>query len=115
MRPRSGRLTCCLCLAGRRSPPRSRAEAVIDLQCRNFLPAPLTGHFRQPTRLGCMANDLLVCNLGTVEYTEAAALQERLRAQVIAGELPDLMLLLEHPPVYTVGRRSEEDELPHGS
>jgi lipoate-protein ligase B len=62
-----------------------------------------------------MANDLLVCNLGTVEYTEAAALQERLRAQVVAGELPDLMLLLEHPPVYTVGRRSEEDELPHGS
>ena len=62
-----------------------------------------------------MANDLLVCNLGTVEYTEAAALQERLREQVIAGELPDLMLLLEHPPVYTVGRRSEEDELPQGS
>ena len=34
---------------------------------------------------------------------------------MIAGELPDLMLLLEHPPVYTVGRRSEEDDLPHGS
>jgi lipoyl(octanoyl) transferase len=62
-----------------------------------------------------MANDLLVCNLGTVEYREAAALQERLREQVIAGDLPDLMLLLEHPPVYTVGRRSEDDELPQGS
>ena len=32
--------------------------------------------------------DLLVCNLGTVEYGEAAALQERLRERVIAGELP---------------------------
>jgi lipoyl(octanoyl) transferase len=62
-----------------------------------------------------MANDLLVCNLGTVEYREAAALQDRLRARVVAGELPDLMLLLEHPPVYTVGRRSEEGELPQGS
>jgi lipoyl(octanoyl) transferase len=62
-----------------------------------------------------MANDLLVCNLGTVEYAEAAALQERLRERVIAGELGDLMLLLEHPPVYTVGRRSEDDELPQGS
>jgi lipoate-protein ligase B len=62
-----------------------------------------------------MANDLLVCNLGTVEYREAAALQERLREQVIAGELPDLMLLLEHPAVYTVGRRSGEDDLPNGS
>ncbi len=59
-----------------------------------------------------MANDLLVCNLGTVEYSEAAALQERLRAQVIAGELPDLMLLLEHPPVYTLGRRSGAGDLP---
>src|SRR3954470_11014611 len=56
--------------------------------------------------------DLLVCNLGTVEYGEAAALQERLRERVIGGELPDLMLLLEHPPVYTVGRRSDSDELP---
>jgi lipoyl(octanoyl) transferase len=56
--------------------------------------------------------DLLVCNLGTVEYGEAAALQERLRERVIGGELPDLMLLLEHPPVYTVGRRSDADELP---
>jgi lipoyl(octanoyl) transferase len=62
-----------------------------------------------------MANDLLVCNLGKVEYGEAAALQERLRERVIAGDLPDLMLLLEHPPVYTVGRRSDEDELPQGS
>jgi lipoyl(octanoyl) transferase len=59
-----------------------------------------------------MANDLLVCNLGTVEYSEAAALQERLREKVIAGELPDLMLLLEHPPVYTLGRRSEAGDLP---
>jgi lipoate-protein ligase B len=61
-----------------------------------------------------MANDLLVCHLGTVEYTDAAALQERLRERVIAGDLPDLMLLLEHPPVYTVGRRSDEGELPFG-
>ena len=62
-----------------------------------------------------MANDLLVCKLGTVEYREAAALQERLRERVIAGDLPDLMLLLEHPPVYTVGRRSGDDDLPNGS
>ena len=47
--------------------------------------------------------ELWVCHLGRVEYREAAALQERLREQVIAGELPELMLLLEHPPVYTVG------------
>jgi lipoyl(octanoyl) transferase len=60
------------------------------------------------------ANELWVCHLGRVEYREAAALQERLRERVTAGELPDLMLLLEHPPVYTVGRRSDEGDLPFG-
>jgi lipoyl(octanoyl) transferase len=60
------------------------------------------------------SNELWVCHLGRVEYREAAALQERLRERVQAGELPDLMLLLEHPPVYTVGRRSDEGDLPFG-
>ena len=59
-------------------------------------------------------DDLWTCNLGTVEYREAVALQERLRARVQAGDLPDLLLLLEHPPVYTTGRRSEAAELPVG-
>jgi lipoyl(octanoyl) transferase len=58
--------------------------------------------------------DLWVCHLGRVEYREATALQERLRERVIAGELPDLMLLLEHPPVYTLGRRSGDGDLPFG-
>jgi lipoate-protein ligase B len=59
--------------------------------------------------------ELWTCNLGTVEYREAAALQERLRERVIEGELPDLLLLLEHPPVYTLGRRSEPSDLPGGA
>jgi lipoyl(octanoyl) transferase len=58
--------------------------------------------------------ELWVCHLGQVEYREAAELQERLRERVLRGELPDLMLLLEHPPVYTVGRRSDDGELPLG-
>jgi lipoyl(octanoyl) transferase len=58
--------------------------------------------------------ELWVCHLGTVEYREATALQERLREQVRAHELPELMLMLEHPPVYTVGRRSDDGELPFG-
>ena len=62
-----------------------------------------------------MTDELWTCHLGRVEYREAVALQERLRAQVQAGELPDLLLLLEHPPVYTTGRRSEAAELPVAS
>jgi lipoyl(octanoyl) transferase len=61
-----------------------------------------------------MPEELWVCHLGRVEYSDAAALQERLRERVQAGELPDLMLMLEHPPVYTVGRRSDAGELPLG-
>jgi lipoate-protein ligase B len=58
--------------------------------------------------------DLWTCHLGVVEYREAVEIQERLRARVQAGELPDLLLLLQHPPVYTLGRRSEPGELPLG-
>jgi lipoate-protein ligase B len=59
-------------------------------------------------------SELWTCHLGTVEYRAAAELQESLRARVIDGELPDLLLLLEHPPVYTLGRRSEPADLPFG-
>jgi lipoate-protein ligase B len=59
--------------------------------------------------------DLWTCNLGTIEYRAATALQEDLRARVSADELPDLLLLLEHPPVYTLGRRSDPDDLPFGA
>ncbi|HET8758704.1 MAG TPA: lipoyl(octanoyl) transferase LipB [Solirubrobacteraceae bacterium] len=59
-------------------------------------------------------HELWTCNLGRVDYREAVALQERLRERVQDGELPDLLLLLEHPPVYTTGRRSEPGDLPVG-
>jgi lipoyl(octanoyl) transferase len=55
-----------------------------------------------------------VCHLGTLEYHEALALQERVRAARQQDELPDVMLLLEHWPVYTRGRRSAPGELPMG-
>jgi lipoyl(octanoyl) transferase len=51
---------------------------------------------------------------GRVPYAEARAAQKRLEAARQAGELPDLLLLLEHTPVYTKGRRSTPDELPLG-
>jgi lipoyl(octanoyl) transferase len=50
--------------------------------------------------------------LGRVEYREALALQERLRAERQAGAIGDVLLLLEHDPVYTRGRRAEPDEMP---
>jgi lipoyl(octanoyl) transferase len=61
-----------------------------------------------------VTSELWVCHLGVVEYGEALALQERVRAARQAGELPDVLLTLEHPPVYTRGRRSVAGELPMG-
>ena len=61
-----------------------------------------------------MTPELLVSHLGRVRYEDGLALQERLRARVVAGELGPLMLLLEHEPVYTLGRRSEPGDLPMG-
>src|SRR6516165_8229906 len=58
--------------------------------------------------------ELWVCELGLVPYADALALQEHLRARRQSERLPDTLLLLEHPPVYTRGRRSREDELPLG-
>ena len=51
--------------------------------------------------------------MGCVEYREALALQMRLREQVIDGG-PEVLLLLEHPLVYTLGRRSTPADLPMG-
>ena len=55
---------------------------------------------------------LQVRRLGTIEYTEAWDEQRRLQAARIAGEAPDTVLLLEHPDVYTAGRRTEAWERP---
>ena len=61
-----------------------------------------------------MSSELWVAHLGRIPYREGAALQERLRSRRQAGEAPDSLLLLEHPPVYTKGRRTEAAELPMG-
>ncbi|HYP48181.1 MAG TPA: lipoyl(octanoyl) transferase LipB [Thermoleophilaceae bacterium] len=58
--------------------------------------------------------ELWVAQLGTVPYRDGVALQERLRARRQAGEIPDSLLVLEHPPVYTKGRRSQPGDLPMG-
>ena len=51
---------------------------------------------------------MLFCRLGTVDYAEAHRLQKELQAKRIAGEVDDTVLLLEHPPVLTMGRSAKE-------
>ena len=50
-------------------------------------------------------------NLGLTRYEEAWELQRSLAAAVSQGAIPDTVVLLEHPPVITAGRRTGEDEL----
>ena len=51
---------------------------------------------------------------GVVPYDEARRLQKELERARHERRIPDVLLLLEHPPVYTKGRRSTPDELPMG-
>ena len=52
-----------------------------------------------------------VLHLGVVAYGDAWDLQRAIAAGVAEGERPDTILLLEHPPTVTTGRRTEESEL----
>jgi lipoyl(octanoyl) transferase len=49
--------------------------------------------------------------LGRVPYHQALALQDRLAAERRAGAIPDQLLLLEHEPVYTIGRTPDQASL----
>jgi lipoyl(octanoyl) transferase len=59
------------------------------------------------TRVWCI-------RVGQVPYGGAREAQKRLEEARHADQIPDVLLLLEHPPVYTKGRRSEASELGMG-
>jgi lipoyl(octanoyl) transferase len=50
-------------------------------------------------------------SLGVVDYCEALDLQRSIAGAVASGDAPDTVLLLEHPPTITLGRRAEAGEL----
>jgi lipoyl(octanoyl) transferase len=50
-------------------------------------------------------------NLGVTPYMEAWDLQRSIAAAVSQGAIPDTVIMLEHPPVVTLGRRTAEEEL----
>ena len=58
--------------------------------------------------------DFVVAGLSanSVPYLEALQQQRDLHAAVVAGRAPDTVILLEHPSVYTAGKRTENSERP---
>ena len=53
----------------------------------------------------------LAISLGIVDYRAAFTLQRRLHERVAVDDLPGVLLLLEHPHVYTLGRRGSRDDI----
>lgn len=53
----------------------------------------------------------VVVNLGVIPYQEALALQRAAAAARLAGTIPDVLLLCEHPPVITLGRSAKPEHL----
>lgn len=58
-----------------------------------------------------MSQPAYLLNLGETPYLEAWELQRSLAGAVSQGAIPDTIVLLEHPPVITLGRRTETNEL----
>ncbi len=59
------------------------------------------------------AVDLSIAMLGSRRYDEMMPVQERLVGLRMDGEIGDVLLVLEHPPTYTRGRRTEPQDLHH--
>ena len=57
-------------------------------------------------------SELRTIRAGLLDYEQAWQWQRQLHAQRVVGEIDDTALLLEHPPVYTAGRRTEAWERP---
>jgi lipoate-protein ligase B len=80
---------------------------------KNYTPTPLATLVRDMRVSSDTCSDsIFVHHLGLLSYPDALAIQHTLRARRQANAIPDTLLLLEHPPVYTRGRRSSAQELP---
>lgn len=62
--------------------------------------------------LGVKSDPITVEHLGLVEYQKAWEHQRDIQSGVIEGRIPNTLILLEHPSVYTAGRRTEIQERP---
>lgn len=49
---------------------------------------------------------------GLIEYKEALEIQRRIHGEVASGLRPNTLLLLEHPAIYTAGKRTLDEERP---
>ena len=53
----------------------------------------------------------VVLELGLIEYQDAYNLQRTLHQQRVEGKIPDILLILEHPPTITIGKSGTLDNV----
>lgn len=68
--------------------------------------------FQSPVSNAQSAPEIVVDHSGLLEYESALALQRKIHSEVSAGDRPNTLLLLEHPSVYTAGKRTQNFEMP---
>ena len=74
--------------------------------------APREPFFPADRSIRASGEPLEIRHLGLVDYQEAWDLQARLASQRAAGEIGDQVLILEHPSVYTAGKRTQPEDRP---
>lgn len=62
--------------------------------------------------MALQTSSLSIERLGLFDYEEAWSLQRKIHDEVVSGLRPNTLLLLEHPPIFTAGRRTESSERP---
>jgi lipoyl(octanoyl) transferase len=68
--------------------------------------------YAKTSSLGVNSGQIAVEHLGLVEYRKAWEYQREIQTGVIEGRIPNTLILVEHPSVYTAGRRTQTDERP---
>ncbi|MBV9098148.1 MAG: lipoyl(octanoyl) transferase LipB [Frankiaceae bacterium] len=108
----SAKPTTSVTTSGAASAPRRASTSVsLTTRHRSRIPAYATAAVHSPPRR-TLDPVIEVVRAGRVDYATAWDWQKRLHAQRVAGEVPDTVLLLEHDPVYTAGKRTEPWERP---
>jgi len=72
------------------------------------VPVPLNS----PASTAQSAPKIVVDHIGLVKYEDALALQRKIHGEVASGNHANTLLLLEHPSVYTAGKRTQTFEMP---
>lgn len=65
-----------------------------------------------PANVASTDSKIAVDHIGIIEYESALALQRKIHLDVASGNRPNTLLMLEHPSVYTAGKRTQEFEKP---